>query len=61
MVAVWREDDDSHAVLLHYCSACMDKCKSWFSSNRNNGLSFEGLACAMKCFTFLKNDLPSSA
>lgn len=53
MVAVWREDEDSHAILLHYSIACMDKCRSWFFSNRNTGLSFEGLACAMKCFTYL--------
>jgi hypothetical protein len=51
LVAVWKEDEDSHAVLLYYSVACMDKCKSWFSSNRNTGLSFEGFACAMKCFT----------
>ena len=52
-VAVWREDEDSQAVLLHYSIACMDKCKSWFSSNRSTGLSFESRACAMKCFTYL--------
>jgi hypothetical protein len=53
MVAVWKEDEDSHVILLHYCIACMDKCTLWFFSNRNTGLSFEGLACAMKCFTYL--------
>jgi hypothetical protein len=53
MFAVWREDEDSHAILLHYSIVCTDKCKSCFFSNRNIGLSFESLACAMKCFTYL--------
>jgi len=30
MVAVWREDEDSHAILLHYSITCMDKCKLCF-------------------------------
>jgi hypothetical protein len=38
---------------LHYSVACMDKCKTWLSSNRTIGLSFEGLSCAIKCFTHL--------
>jgi hypothetical protein len=39
---------------LVYSIAGMYKCKSWLSSNRTIGLSFEGLACAMKCFTSYK-------
>ena len=41
------------SLCLHYSIACMDTCKSWLSSNRTAGPSFEGLACAMKCFTRL--------
>ena len=45
---------------LHYSIACLDECKSWFSSTRPIVLSVEGLACAIKCFTHLKTDPPSS-
>jgi len=47
-------------LCLHYSIACMDKCKSWLSSNRTAGLSSEGLACATKCFACLTDDPPSS-
>jgi len=47
-------------LCLHYSTACMDKCKSWLSSNRTAGLSLEGLACATKCFAYLIDDPPSS-
>jgi hypothetical protein len=39
---------------LHYSIACMDKHKSWLSSNRTTGLSFDGLEYAVKCFTYLR-------
>jgi len=38
MVALWREVEDSQAFLLRYSIARIDKCKSWFSSNRSTGL-----------------------
>ena len=44
---------NSRAILLALLYYLMDKCKSWFSSNRTIGLSSEGLACATKCFTYL--------
>jgi hypothetical protein len=40
---------------LHFTIAYTYKYKSWLSSNWITGLSFEGLACARKCFTILQN------
>jgi len=40
-------------LCVHYFIACMDKWKSWLSSNRTTGLSYKGLACAMRCCTYL--------
>lgn len=45
---------------LPYSVTCVDKCKSWLSSNRTADLSLEGLACATKCFAYLTDDPPSS-
>jgi hypothetical protein len=59
--SLWVQCGAKMRTATHFSIACMDKCKSWFSSNRNTGLSFEGLACAMKCFTYLTKDPPSSA
>jgi len=46
---------------LQYSSASMDKCESCLSNKRITGLSFEGLACAMKCLCILQNDPPPLA
>ena len=51
MAPVCRKDEDSHVTQL--ALPCMETCKSWLSSNRTNGPSFEGLACAMKYLTYL--------
>jgi len=52
MAPVWRKDEDRHVTQL--ALPCMETCKSWLSSNRTSGPCFEGLACAMECFTYLK-------
>ena len=38
---------------LQYSNASLDKCESWLSDKRTIGLSFEGLACVLKCFRYL--------
>jgi hypothetical protein len=48
MAPVWRKDEDGHSTLL--ALPCMETCKSWLSSHRTTGPSFEDLACAVKCF-----------
>jgi hypothetical protein len=47
------------SLCLYYSTACTDTCKSWLSSNRTTGPSFEGLACAMECSTYLTKWCPA--
>jgi hypothetical protein len=52
MAAVWREAEDSHAILLAVVYCLHEQRRFTVVYQITTELSLEGLACATKCFTY---------
>ena len=48
-----KREQSLHSVCISLSSGSVGNCESWLSSKRTTGLSFDDLACAVKCFTYL--------